>query len=132
MKGAFTGAVVDRAGLFEEAEGGTLFLDEIGELPLAMQSKLLRVLQEREFRRVGGTQIKKCDVRILTATNRDLHQQVREGGFRETVLRINVVRSCCSVARKHRGFPLLIAASLVVWQAERGCIAFAVKLLMIL
>jgi len=110
MKGAFTGAVVDRAGLFEEAEGGTLFLDEIGELPLAMQSKLLRVLQEREFRRVGGTQIKKCDVRILTATNRDLHQQVRESGFREDLFyRINVVQVVLPPLRERiEDIPLLI------------------------
>jgi two-component system response regulator PilR (NtrC family) len=92
-RGSFTGAVVDRAGLFEQAEGGTLFLDEIGELPLLMQTKLLRVLQEREFRRVGGTQVQKSDVRILTASNRDLQSQVREGGFREDLFyRINVMQ----------------------------------------
>jgi len=92
-KGAFTGAVADRAGLFEQADGGTLFLDEIGELPLLMQTKLLRVLQEREFRRVGGTQVQKSDVRILTATNRDLQSQVKDGGFREDLYyRINVMQ----------------------------------------
>lgn len=92
-KGAFTGAIGDRPGLFEQAEGGTLFLDEIGELPVLMQTKLLRVLQEREFRRVGGTQVQKCDVRILTATNRDLQEQVTAGGFREDLFyRINVVQ----------------------------------------
>jgi two-component system response regulator PilR (NtrC family) len=92
-KGSFTGAVVDRAGLFEQAEGGTLFLDEIGELPLLMQTKLLRVLQEREFRRVGGTQVQKTDVRILTASNRDLQNQVKDGSFREDLFyRINVVQ----------------------------------------
>ena len=92
-KGAFTGAVADRAGLFEQADGGTLFLDEIGELPLLMQTKLLRVLQEREFRRVGGTLIQKADVRILTATNRDLQSQVKEGNFREDLFyRVNVIQ----------------------------------------
>ena len=92
-KGAFTGAVADRAGLFEQADGGTLFLDEIGELPLLMQTKLLRVLQEREFRRVGGAQVQKSDVRILTASNRDLLGQVRDGGFREDLFyRINVMQ----------------------------------------
>lgn len=92
-KGSFTGAVVDRAGLFEQAEGGTLFLDEIGELPLLMQTKLLRVLQEREFRRVGGAQVQKTDVRILTASNRDLQGQVKDGSFREDLFyRINVVQ----------------------------------------
>ncbi len=92
-KGAFTGAVADRPGLFEQAEGGTLFLDEIGELPLLMQTKLLRVVQEREFRRVGGDKVQKTDVRILTATNRDLQEQVINGGFREDLFyRINVVQ----------------------------------------
>ncbi|NVN89455.1 MAG: sigma-54-dependent Fis family transcriptional regulator [Desulfuromonadales bacterium] len=92
-KGAFTGAVADRAGLFEQADGGTLFLDEIGELPLLMQTKLLRVLQEREFRRVGGAQVQKSDVRILTASNRDLQSQVKDGGFREDLFyRINVMQ----------------------------------------
>jgi two-component system response regulator PilR (NtrC family) len=92
-RGSFTGAVADRVGLFEQAEGGTLFLDEIGELPLLMQTKLLRVLQEREFRRVGGAQLQKSDVRILTASNRDLQSQVREGGFREDLYyRINVMQ----------------------------------------
>ena len=92
-KGSFTGAVVDRAGLFEQAEGGTLFLDEIGELPLLMQTKLLRVLQEREFRRVGDAQVQKTDVRILTASNRDLQSQVKDGSFREDLFyRINVIQ----------------------------------------
>src|SRR6185369_840415 len=82
-KGAFTGAVADRPGLFEQAVGGTLFLDEIGELPLLLQTKLLRVLQEREFRRVGDSVNRKADVRILTASNRDLQLQIKDGGFRE-------------------------------------------------
>ena len=92
-KGAFTGAVADRPGLFEQADGGTLFLDEIGELPLLMQTKLLRVLQEREFRRVGDTVVRKTDVRVLTASNRDLQEQVAAGAFREDLYyRINVVQ----------------------------------------
>lgn len=91
-KGAFTGAIADRPGLFEQAEGGTLFLDEIGEVPLLLQAKLLRVLQEREFRRVGGSSAIKADVRIIAASNRNLEAQVQEGSFREDLFyRLNVV-----------------------------------------
>ena len=109
-KGSFTGAVVDRAGLFEQAEGGTLFLDEIGELPLLMQTKLLRVLQEREFRRVGGVHVQKTDVRILTASNRDLQGQVKDGGFREDLFyRINVVQITLPPLRERiEDIPLLV------------------------
>jgi two-component system response regulator PilR (NtrC family) len=92
-KGSFTGAVSDRPGLFEQAEGGTLFLDEIGELPLLLQTKLLRVLQEREFKRVGDAQTRKTDVRIICASNRDLEALVTVGSFREDLFyRINVVQ----------------------------------------
>lgn len=92
-KGSFTGAIADRAGLFEQAECGTLFLDEIGEMPLQLQAKLLRVLQEREFRRIGGLEEKKTDVRIVAASNRDMEEQVKEGSFREDLFyRLNVVQ----------------------------------------
>ncbi|HIJ87317.1 MAG TPA: sigma-54-dependent Fis family transcriptional regulator [Desulfuromonadales bacterium] len=92
-KGSFTGAVGDRPGLFEQAEGGTLFLDEIGELPLLMQTKLLRVLQEREFKRVGDAVTRKTDVRIICASNRNLEALVSAGSFREDLFyRINVVQ----------------------------------------
>ena len=92
-RGAFTGADRAREGLFEEADGGTLFLDEIGELSLPLQVKLLRVLQERQIRRVGGTGEKPVDVRVLAATARDLVGEVREGRFREDLFyRINVVQ----------------------------------------
>jgi two-component system response regulator PilR (NtrC family) len=92
-KGSFTGAVSDRPGLFEQAEGGTLLLDEIGELPLLLQTKLLRVLQEREFKRVGDVQTRKTDVRIICASNRDLEAFVTAGSFREDLFyRINVVQ----------------------------------------
>jgi len=109
-KGAFTGAVADRPGLFEQAEGGTLFLDEIGELPLTMQTKLLRVLQEREFRRVGDSIVRKTDVRILTASNRDLNNQVKEGGFREDLFyRINVMQIILPPLRERiEDIPLLL------------------------
>ncbi len=91
-KGAFTGAVGTRVGRFELANGGTVFLDEIGELPAALQVKLLRVIQEREFERVGGTRTIRLDVRILAATNRDLEQATRDGAFREDLFyRLNVI-----------------------------------------
>ena len=92
MKGAFTGADSNKRGLFEEAHGGTLFLDEIGELPLALQVKFLRVLQENEIRPVGAVQSKKIDVRIIAATARDLESAVVDGTFRKDLFyRLNVV-----------------------------------------
>ncbi len=92
VKGAFTGADNNRKGLFEEADGSTLFLDEIGELPLAMQVKLLRVLQEQEVRAVGASFSKRVDVRVIAATARDLQAQVAQGQFREDLLyRLNIL-----------------------------------------
>ena len=91
IKGAFTGAVQDRPGRFELADGGTLFLDEVGELPVSMQSKLLRVLQEGEFERVGESRVRKIDVRIVAATNRDLRKAVESGSYRSDLFyRLNV------------------------------------------
>src|SRR5262245_5089601 len=91
VRGAFTGAVHDRAGRFEAAQGGTLLLDEIGEVPLAMQSKLLRVIQEKELERVGETRPRKVDVRIVAATNRELEGEVEAGRFRaDLYYRLNV------------------------------------------
>ena len=90
-KGAFTGAVARRLGRFELADGGTLFLDEVGDLPQDVQVKLLRVLQEREFERVGGTDTVKVDVRVVSATHRDLEQLITAGEFREDLYyRLNV------------------------------------------
>ena len=90
-KGAFTGAIARRIGRFELADGGTIFLDEIGELPLEMQAKLLRVLQEGEIDRIGGKAPVEVDVRVIAATNRDLAQAVKEKTFREDLFyRLNV------------------------------------------
>jgi nitrogen regulation protein NR(I) len=92
-KGAFTGALAQRIGKFEQSDGGTLFLDEIGDMPLTTQTKILRVLQEGEISRVGSNQSIKCDVRIITATNKDLWQAVQRKEFREDLFyRLNVVR----------------------------------------
>ncbi len=91
-KGAFTGANTDKIGLIEYANGGTLFLDEVGDLPLSLQAKLLRVIQEREIRRVGDVQDRKIDVRIVTATNRDLSEDIKQGKFRDDLyFRLNVI-----------------------------------------
>jgi formate hydrogenlyase transcriptional activator len=90
-KGAFTGAIAQKIGRFELANGGTLFLDEIGDVPLELQSKLLRILQEQEFERLGSTRTIRVDVRLIAATNRDLHQMVADRQFRSDLYyRLNV------------------------------------------
>src|SRR5258707_4845930 len=93
MRGSFTGALRDRKGLFEVADEGTFFLDEVGDMSPTLQVKLLRVLQEGTFLRVGGIQVKEVDVRLIAATHKDLSQLVKEGSFREDLFyRINVIR----------------------------------------
>jgi two-component system response regulator AtoC len=108
-RGAFTGAIASKPGRFELASGGTLFLDEIGELPSDMQVKLLRVLQESEFERVGGIKTIQVDVRLVAATNRDLKKEIASGGFREDLFyRLNVVPIALPALRERRSdIPLL-------------------------
>src|SRR5690349_4336209 len=102
-KGAFSGAVGSKPGKFELADKGTLFLDEIGDVPPAIQVKLLRVLQEREFERLGGTKTHKVDVRLIAATNRDLRAALEEGTFREDLYyRLNVVAIDIPPLREHK------------------------------
>jgi two-component system response regulator HydG len=110
VKGAFTDAKSDREGLFHRAHGGTLFLDEIGELPLALQPKLLRVLQERSIRPVGGRDESPFDARVVAATNRDLEAAVEDGRFREDLFyRINVIQISVPPLRA-RGNDILLLA----------------------
>lgn len=109
-KGSFTGAVNDKSGLFEVADGGTLFLDEVGELPLSIQVKLLRAIQERIIRRVGATDDIKVDVRIIAATNRDLEKMVNDGTFRQDLFyRLNVILIKTPSLRERRDDIVLLA-----------------------
>ena len=120
-KGAFTGATSQRIGRFEQCDGGTLFLDEIGEMPLEVQSKLLRVLQSGEFSRVGGNQTLSSNVRILAATNKHLESEVETGNFREDLFyRLNVVRIHIPPLRQRREDIRLLAEHFLSRQGERG------------
>ncbi|HWC50929.1 MAG TPA: sigma-54 dependent transcriptional regulator, partial [Nitrospira sp.] len=122
MKGSFTGAVANKAGLFEIANGGTIFLDEIGDTTPTIQVKLLRVIQEREFRRVGGNQDMKVDVRVIAATNRDLEKAVADGSFREDLYyRLDVIPIRLPPLRLRAGdIPLLVAHFLDKFAKESG------------
>jgi Nif-specific regulatory protein len=109
-KGAFTGAVQQKKGKIEIAQSGTLFLDEIGEMAINLQAKLLRVLQEREFERVGGTRPIKADVRLVAATNRNLEEEVKTGNFRQDLFyRLNVVRFTMPALRERKEDIVLLA-----------------------
>lgn len=111
VKGAFTGAVSDRVGRFEAADGGTLFLDEVGEIPTSLQGKLLRVLQEGEFERLGEGRTRKVDVRIIAATNKNLPEEIKSGRFREDLFyRLNVLPLEVAPLRDRReDIPMLVA-----------------------
>jgi DNA-binding NtrC family response regulator len=132
-KGSFTGAVRAKSGLMELADGGTLFLDEIGELPTGLQSKLLRTLQERQIRRVGGTELVDVDVRVVSATNRDIRDAIVKGTFREELYyRINVIEIRLPPLRERVGdIPLLVHAFLRRYGQGRiqGCRADALAAL---
>lgn len=126
-KGAFTGAIVARAGRFELADGGTLFLDEIGDMPLSMQVKLLRVLQEQSFERVGGVNTLQSDVRILAATHKDLEKMIEQGEFRQDLYyRINVFPiEMPSLRERPEDIPLLLNELMTIMEAEnRGSVRF--------
>jgi Nif-specific regulatory protein len=121
-RGAFTGAVAQRRGRFELADGGTLFLDEVGDIPLPIQIKLLRVLQEKEFERVGGQKTVRTDVRIIAATHRPLEEMVKSGDFREDLYyRLNVVPVPVPPLREHKeDIPVLAAHFLARFNREHG------------
>ncbi len=121
-KGAFTGAVSMRKGRFELADGGTLFLDEVGDMPPPLQVKLLRVLQEMEFERVGGTKTIKVDVRVLSASNRNIKEVVAEGGFREDLFyRLNVINiEVPSLRERTEDIRLLVNHFIEKYRQDRG------------
>ncbi len=137
VRGAFPGAVREHAGLFQSAQGGTLFLDEIGDMPLALQTKLLRVLQERKVRPVGATQSVEVDARVISATHRNLRAEIAAGRFREDLYyRLSVVAlQLPTLAQRREDIPLLTACFLSRLAARynkpiTGCAPQAVQLLL--
>ena len=122
IRGSFTGAVTTKPGLFEVADGGTLFLDEVGNISLAIQAKLLRVLQEREFTPVGGTKAKKVDIRLIAATNKDLEKMIHEETFREDLYyRLNIVPITLPLLKdRQEDIPLLVGHFLKKYAEEMG------------
>jgi DNA-binding NtrC family response regulator len=122
IRGSFTGAVTTKPGLFEVADGGTVFLDEVGNISLAIQAKLLRVLQEREFTPVGGTKAKKVDIRLIAATNKDLEKMIKEETFREDLYyRLNIVPiSLPPLKERAEDIPLLAVHFLKKYAEEMG------------
>jgi transcriptional regulator with PAS, ATPase and Fis domain len=136
-RGAFTGAASCKAGWFELADGGTLFLDEIGDLPMSLQGKLLRVLQDGTFYRVGGTKPMKSDVRILAATNQNLEAKIRDGAFREDLYyRLNVITiSLPALCERPEDIPILVEYflkkySMGTGRAKSGATPRAMQILM--
>jgi NtrC-family two-component system response regulator AlgB len=120
VKGAFTGAVQDKAGKVDAADGGTLFLDEVGDLPAALQPKLLRLVQDREYERVGEPVVRAADVRIVAATNRDLEAEVAAGRFREDLFyRLNVIDVTIPPLRLRRADILPLARGLLAFFARQ-------------
>ncbi len=122
VKGAFTGAITTKKGIFEEANQGTIFLDEIGDISLSLQAKLLRVLQEHQIRRVGGTESINVDIRIVAATNKDLYALMKEGSFREDLFyRLNVINITLPPLRERKSdIPLLTEYFLRKYAMENG------------
>ena len=122
IRGSFTGAVSTKPGLFEVADGGSVFLDEVGNISLAIQAKLLRVLQEREFTPVGGTKAKKVDIRLISATNKDLEKMIKEETFREDLYyRLNIVPIFLPPLRERQeDIPLLAVHFLKKYSEEMG------------
>ena len=132
-KGAFTGAVAAQSGKFEQANGGTLLLDEISEMPLALQAKLLRVLQERTFERVGSNKVQSADVRVIAATHKNLEQMIEEGTFREDLYyRLNVFPIDMPAMRERiEDLPLLLNELITRLETEkRGSIRFSTSAIM--